>query len=147
MDDRTKLIIQLWNANKSASEIAKQIGVTKNSIIGKIARLRARNVELRTRLPLEKPESHRPIPLGRAIKLPLRLVEGGPPHKSTVVEGTRFVTLLGLTPRSCRYVVSDDTVDAVYCGATRTSKSYCTAHAELCYVKVKPCNSRTRSRR
>ena len=39
---------------------------------------------------------------------------------------------------SCRYIISVDTAFSVrYCGHDRKRGSYCTAHAELCYLPPK----------
>lgn len=147
MDEETQEIVRLWNTNMSASQIAKRLGVTKNSVIGKISRLRAKGVYLRVREESSKP-TKKPNPLlpDRAIKLSSVSVGGHVHHTPVLAIGTQFVGILDLKPSSCRYVVSDDAADGVYCGATRTHKAYCAAHAALCYVKEKSCNSRTRSR-
>ncbi|SCY99001.1 GcrA family cell cycle regulator [Microvirga guangxiensis] len=45
-------------------------------------------------------------------------------------------TLFKLRPRQCRYVISDDGTEAVFCGATAPEgSSWCPWHKQLVYVK------------
>lgn len=53
--DRVAFLKELWSEGLSASQIAQKIGVTKNSVIGKINRLRA------NKLQPTKPARRKPI--------------------------------------------------------------------------------------
>ena len=157
MSPDTEKLVALWNSGMTATEVGKALGITKNAVVGKVNRLRAKGVFMRMRQPpTPKPERapRPPRPPKPKKPRPEKVVRLTPPAlvcvpvPDPVVDKTsRFVTLLELTQQSCRYIVSKDTEETLYCGAPRTRKSYCTAHAALCYVKDKSCNSRTRSRR
>jgi len=46
--------------------------------------------------------------------------------------------IMQLTPNACRYIVAEDAHrGALYCGGPQQYKSYCAAHAQLCYTPVK----------
>lgn len=153
MDDK---LIALWNNGLSAAQVGEALGVSKNAIMGKINRLRAKGITLRARPASEATKEkrqardarrHRSVALSPKLpRVHAPPVPPTPPAPPTAPSDTQFISLLDLLPWSCRYVVSPTPVGALYCGAPKTKGSYCTAHAAICYVKEKPCNSRTRSR-
>lgn len=105
----TDKLVEMWNSGLTATEIGKELGVTKNAIIGRVNRLREKGVGLRTR---SEPEAFMP--------------------KSNI-------TILELKDTSCRYILNTDTSSAVYCGKPKEHNAYCKAHAELCYRRIDQC--------
>jgi hypothetical protein len=48
------------------------------------------------------------------------------------------VTLMELTYKHCRYIVgSNKARGTLYCGEEKGNRSYCTAHAKLCFYPIK----------
>jgi GcrA cell cycle regulator len=95
-------LIRLWGEGLSVSAIGTALGVSKNTVTGRIHRLRKAGVDIVRR---------------HAVK----------PYD-----------ILQLTPTACRYIVSEDPHrGALYCGDPQHYRSYCAAHARLCYTPVK----------
>lgn len=95
-------LIRLWGDGLPASAIGAALGVSKNTVIGRIHRLRKAGVNIARR---------------HAVK----------PYD-----------IMQLTPTACRYIVSEDPHrGALYCGDPQHYRSYCAAHARLCYTPVK----------
>jgi hypothetical protein len=64
-------------------------------------------------------------------------------------EAARHHTPLpSIGPRCCRYIVSDDTRDAICCGAPTTSElsSWCAYHARLVYEPRRSASERDKRR-
>lgn len=127
ISEETKQRVQeLWNKGMSGGEIGKELGITKNSVIGIIDRLRRKGFFVRVRgegtFKVKKP---RPL-----VKKPVKKV---PSEIGTPTD------ILGLTYRSCRFIVEDGTaVTTRYCNSRVHDKSFCKHHYDLCYVQVKP---------
>ena len=114
---------ELWPLGLSCSKIAKEIGVTKNAVIGKAHRLqllKRREVGARVFKPPRKPKPRRKrIPVSakpKPLPPPLRAPDCKP------------VTLMELGGCMCRYPVGD----GFYCGDA-TDKTFCIWHAARCY--------------
>ena len=112
-DDKIKKLKKLWTAGKSTAEIAKTLGMSKNSIIGKVHRL-----EL----------SARPSP----IKVERAPVKKAPPKKVGVVR------LIDLRLNTCRWPIGDPREDDFhFCGEqTVTGKPYCLKHCQEAYLNM-----------
>lgn len=121
-------VCELWNAGKTGGEIGSELGITKNSVVGIVDRLRRSGVEVRIR--------------GTGtfkVKKPRPLVRK--PQNDTArpknVPGVP-TDILGLTFRSCRFIVeSGNELTTKYCNKRIYQKSFCREHHDLCYVPVK----------
>jgi GcrA cell cycle regulator len=127
-------------AGLTCSQIAAEIGVTRNAVIGKIHRLglgpgRAaaapgRACPPRTRRPRLRTQREllRLMGLNPAIAGDL----GSP---ILAVESTRPCSLLELAPNTCRWPLSDPGAPGfAFCGNDQASGfSYCAAHARMAY--------------
>ncbi len=125
----------------TCSQIAAEIGVTRNAVIGKIHRL-----GLSPGRPAAQPARSCP-PRGRRPRLPsprqmLRLVYADAPGiaegtgtQSEVIDSTQRCSLLELTQNTCRWPVSDPgAADFSFCGNdAHTGFPYCAAHARMAY--------------
>jgi GcrA cell cycle regulator len=126
----------------TCSQIAAQIGVSRNAVIGKIHRLglspgrppggAARSCPPRARHP--RAASHRRV-------LRLMWSEGAPVAETgmpTAVESVQPCSLLDLANGTCRWPVSEPagrgSADFAFCGnATIEGVSYCAGHARMAY--------------
>lgn len=151
-------IIDLWNVQKlTMTEIANEIGVTRNVISGLIDRLRKRGISLaqRTNHPHPNKGKRRSMkikvtekeirtltarrqrtfarPTEMARKTQFEIDETTPTSIKT------SCTLLELTHNSCRFIVNDpkSKIGALYCGAMIDYRSYCAEHYRLCYQPSK----------
>ena len=121
-----------FGAGLSCSQIANEIGVSRNAVIGKLNRLglsRGRN-----------PAAPRARSSGGSIRRPqvltqrllLKAVFASAPPADDVVS-SEPCSLLNLAPRKCRWPISD-AVDFTFCGNTTIDgMSYCAGHALMAY--------------
>ncbi len=123
----------------SCSQIAAEIGVTRNAVIGKIHRLGlspgrpaapARSCPPRARPPRLSPQR-------QFLRLMLTQAPSvaGEEAEPAPVENMQRCSLLELAPGKCRWPVGDPcTADFAYCGNEAVAGfSYCGGHARLAY--------------
>jgi GcrA cell cycle regulator len=125
----------------TCSQIAAEIGVTRNAVIGKIHRLglspgRPAGAMARS----SPPRVGRPR-ISTQRKL-LRLIYADAPSIAieaaldcTVVDSAEPCSLIDIAPGKCRWPVGDpSTADFVFCGnAAADGFSYCAGHARMAY--------------
>jgi GcrA cell cycle regulator len=122
----------------SCSQIAAQIGVSRNAVIGKIHRLGLQPVR-----PPGAPGRVSPHRVRRSrTQSPLRLMfsEGAPVSEAATaaVESTQPCSLLDLPHGKCRWPLSqcksDAAADFVFCGNEAIpGLSYCAGHTRMAY--------------
>lgn len=146
-DERIETLRRLWNDGLSASQIAAQLGgVTRNAVIGKIHRLglsgrvkapKAARSPQRRASPARGPAVQRVMAVGSAAVKVVEQEAPAPlavlPAEGEVVPLHARLTLLELTPNSCRWPVGDPADDTFgFCGApTCGTDTYCKAHTAL----------------
>lgn len=119
-DETRKKVLRLWQENRSGSQIAAELGVSRNAVLGVVKRHKDKGNALRG-----------PLPWANRIQKPKpveRLFDYATPPSG--------VTLMGLRHASCRYIVREEET-AIYCGRDKTSGPYCADHYALCYRPVK----------
>jgi len=138
--ERVELLTGYLQAGYTCMQIARQIGVTRNAVIGKLNRLglsRPARPTART----EAAENPR-VPRPRAItqRQILRAVHAETPRVVAAVPAPTVVsiercTLLELDRGKCRWPVSEpDAKDFLFCGnAVVAGLSYCSGHARMAY--------------
>jgi len=154
MSERNENIIELWNKEYSAREIAKHLGVTKNIVIGVVTRARNSGSGLIVRPKLEGPAdcglrgrkdrvSHKKRPGAdpvKAVSMPKLFQK---PLKNEKAD-TRIVgiPLWELERRSCRYPTSRVDEQHYFCGDVTKdlTSSYCEKHHGVVWVKKKRLN-------
>lgn len=125
-EETRQRVLELWNSGLTGGEIGKELGITKNSVVGIIDRLRRKGFFVKSRgegtFKVKKP---RPLVI--------------PPIKETSsVIGTP-TDILGLRFRSCRFIVEEgDAKTTRYCNHRIYKQSFCKHHYGLCYVPIKP---------
>ena len=123
-DEKTEQLKAMWAEGASASAIGREIGVSKNSVIGK-----ARRLSLEAR----------PSPIVRVKKKKPRV------PKPKVRERARISDVIQLTSQMCRWPFGNpDEEDFYFCGRTvALGKPYCEEHCSIAYVAKS--NSRDRA--
>ena len=148
MNERNAEIIRLWNLEIPSKDIAAQLGITKNAVIGVVTRERESGRGLITRS--MKPGScqnmknekrpHKKRPGAEQIKVrtmpKLFQIEAVPEKRQTKVLG---VALDDLGHHSCRYPTSRVSDQHYFCGEpTRdAATSYCAIHHPIVWLKRK----------
>jgi len=163
IDDK---MIELWQKGHTAKHIANELGLTRNTIAGKLhrfkisGRIEKKNVD--ERLFIIKERSRR-ANAGRSPELtkqktpevslykiedkliPLAKVNADPVgnsvnfvfHKEEPAPVGEPVKFEQLTSKSCRYVINKGNVkDFLFCGQPKERGSYCEEHAKLCYYTI-----------
>ncbi len=110
-DEKIKNLKKLWQKGATTAEIAKKLGLSKNSIIGKVHRL---NLETR------------PSPIKKTA--PVKKA------KETKTTNER-IGIMELKLNTCRWPIGDPTDDDFhFCGKnTATGKPYCAEHCAMAY--------------
>ena len=114
-EDKIKKLKKMWQAGKATAEIAKTLGMSKNSIIGKVHRLNL---------------TARPSPIKAEPA----------PKKKTPVKKVGIVRLIDLKINTCRWPIGDPKDDDFhFCGEqTVTGKPYCLEHCQEAYINMAP---------
>ena len=109
-EEKVKNLKKLWLKGASAAEIAKKLGLSKNSIIGKVHRL---NLETR------------PSPIKSKVLV----------KKTKTVQKPTRLGIMELKLNTCRWPIGDPTdEDFHFCGAnTVMGKPYCAEHCAMAY--------------
>lgn len=117
--EKIKQLKKLWLKGKSTVEIGKELGISKNAVVGKVHRL-----ELAARPSPIKREVKKSVPKQRVIKKDLK---------------PQNITLMDLKLNSCRWPIGDPKDDDFhFCGADSvTGKPYCAEHCKLAYTSLK----------
>jgi len=125
----------------SSSQIAAEIGVTRNAVIGKLHRLglapgRTAGGQARTCPPRARRPRHSPRrALLRLMFAQTPSIAGGAATQVGHVESARLCSLIELPPRTCRWPVDNaDASGATFCGnESLDGHSYCVGHARMAY--------------
>ncbi|MBQ8870944.1 MAG: global cell cycle regulator GcrA-like protein [Alphaproteobacteria bacterium] len=133
---------QMWKEGLTTNEIAKRLGVSKNSIVGKVHRL---NLKARPS-PIKKKEE---ITATEVTETKEEVVkQSNTPIKKITVASVNILTtkktkkdsclkLTDLDNHTCRWPIGDPKDDNFcFCGKTiRSGQTYCEEHAAIAYVK------------
>jgi hypothetical protein len=166
MEDIDEKMIELWQKGHTAKHIANELGLTRNTIAGKLYRFKLsgridkKNID--ERLSNIKEQS-RKVNASRSPELakqktpevslykiedkliPLAKINTdfiGTPvnfvlHKEEPAPVGKPLRFEQLTSRSCRYIINNgDAKDFLFCGQTKERGSYCEEHAKLCYYTI-----------
>lgn len=147
-EDRIAVLKELRKQGYSASQIASRMGgVTRNSVIGKLARLGMTSARAQS-LSATMTATRRNV-----AKLKQAAMQAGTPrtrHKVRLAEIAHLpeetpppgpvVTFSALEPHHCRFPYGDPrSKDFGFCGCQKLAGSpYCPAHTRKAYVMVSP---------
>ncbi|MBQ4472179.1 MAG: global cell cycle regulator GcrA-like protein [Alphaproteobacteria bacterium] len=109
-DDKIKQLKKMWDKGATTAEIAKKLGLSKNSVIGKVHRL---NLE------------QRPSPIKKTTAV----------KKVKAVKKVERIGIMELKLNTCRWPIGDPTDDDFhFCGATTVAgKPYCAEHCAMAF--------------
>ena len=148
--ERIELLNRCFHAGLSCSQIALEIGVTRNAVIGKMNRLglsRPRDVVDRQleqrraaklahpKITASRPRRARPNIFAQHELLREAFPEPKPPAEDIPIHNGRGCTLLELGREKCRWPISTPgAADFCFCGNEPVEGlPYCPGHARLAY--------------
>ncbi|CAB5220063.1 GcrA cell cycle regulator [uncultured Caudovirales phage] len=151
-DENNAQIKELWVKGLTARQISVELGVTRNSVLGKLHRMRnsgllagnpmdERMKSMSSKKPgpseefnpiLERePQKLRPEPVPEPVNI---FVQTEAPQP--VAPPTKPIKFDKLTSKSCRFIVNrGDPKDFLFCGKVKKGRSYCDEHEKLCYYR------------
>lgn len=140
-DEMVEGLKKMWKQGLTTNEIAKNLGVSKNSIVGKVHRL---NLTARPS-PIKKKEDESAADKTEAAKpeaknikkITINPVEIKAPAPEKAPGGGTCLKLTELDNHTCRWPVGDPRDDNFcFCGKkVRGGQTYCEEHAAIAYVK------------
>ena len=149
-DEMVEDLKKMWKQGLTTNEIAKNLGVSKNSIVGKVHRL---NLTARPS-PIKKKEDV--DSLNKSVATPANTESGTPVVKTAkkaaadtvaadikpagfekTAGSSACLKLTELDNHTCRWPIGDPRDDNFcFCGKKiRSGQTYCEEHAALAYVK------------
>ncbi|MBR0974341.1 GcrA family cell cycle regulator [Bradyrhizobium japonicum] len=138
-NERIELLKQHFEAGLSCREIAADIGVSRNAVIGKLSRLnltRSRAVEdRRLERSLAPARATRAVPRLQYEMLATIYGETGAPVVAGPIDEANRCSLLELAENRCRWPISTPGADDFcFCGnSAPDGRSYCAGHSRLAY--------------
>ena len=117
-------LARMWGEGASAAEIGREIGMTRNAVLGKAHRLQ---------MPLHKTRTQARVGRRRKRIRPVAVV--GSPKPKPIETPARPCKLFELKRDSCRWPHGDPCDrDFYFCGAVSMAESpYCLAHHRMAY--------------
>lgn len=142
LTEEKKLIIrQLWMDCVTSGQIAAQLGVTRNTVMGYVSRNGLkRNAKLLVAKKKEKQNKPKKIePWSIMVLFKDKMVRK---RSVTITPEKRKIskkkTIFNLKQDSCRFIIGEvDGLNTQYCCLPKKVRSYCESHAEICYEKNK----------
>jgi GcrA cell cycle regulator len=133
--ERVELLKQHFEAGLSCRDIAAQIGVSRNAVIGKLTRLgltRGPTFEQQLQARERAPKS---VPRAQYRMLQVVYENGQPPPAvDAPITSERPCSLLELSPEHCRWPISTPEESFSFCGNTPLKgMPYCSGHTRLAY--------------
>jgi GcrA cell cycle regulator len=138
-NERIELLKRHFEAGLSCREIAADIGVSRNAVIGKLSRLnltRGRSVdECRLRDRNCAPRAPKAVPRLQFEMLASIYGEADAPAATAPIDEANRCSLMELGENRCRWPISTPGAeDFCFCGnAARDGQSYCAGHCRLAY--------------
>jgi hypothetical protein len=148
MSEKHDKIKELWTSGMTSGHIAKEMGISRNAVMGIVHRMReagqiaVRDIDKRMhhirletqRLEREKLASFEDIVRESPYEIETLVVPYEPSTPREVP--LTAIPFDKLTNRSCRFVINNGPAkDFLFCGKPKTDRSYCAEHQALCYYK------------
>ena len=137
-DELVARAVELFNKGWSCGTIAREIGGTRNAVLGKLTRMgHTRTKGEKATVTVERPRvTIRPV---NSNSNAMRVCEDVDPISVKLREievDSKLVSLFDLDDNGCRYPIGDP---VLFCGNPKiTGFSYCGPHANLCCRPARP---------
>jgi GcrA cell cycle regulator len=137
--ERVELLKTHFAAGLSCREIACEIGVSRNAVIGKLSRLSlTREKKPTTRRTRERKDGSRSVPRLQYRMLRKLFNETPPAEADQTINSEQRCSLLELSEEKCRWPISNPgEEDFCFCGnRPLESLPYCAGHSRLAYRRA-----------
>lgn len=132
--ERVDLLKTHFAAGLSCRQIAAEIGVSRNAVIGKLSRLGLTREKTGDELRPRKPRERRGRPVPRLQYEMLRQVYDETAFTDAPVVSEQRCSLFELSEERCRWPVNSENEAFAFCGNTPLAGlPYCTGHTRLAY--------------
>lgn len=132
--ERVESLRNHFAAGLSCRQIAAEIGVSRNAVIGKLSRLGLTREKTNGEARPRKPRERRGRSVPRLQYEMLRQVYDEPPFAEAPVISEQRCSLFELTKERCRWPVNSETEAFSFCGNTPLGGlPYCAGHTRLAY--------------
>jgi GcrA cell cycle regulator len=136
--ERVELLKSRFEAGFTCREIAQEIGVSRNAVIGKISRLSLsgrKRVSGRRSERKSSPNVRHPRVVGHRRILVARHATPQPPAEEVPIHNGRCCSLFELSKEKCRWPINKPgAVDFWFCGNKPVEGlPYCEGHARIAY--------------
>jgi GcrA cell cycle regulator len=131
--ERVELLKSRFEAGLTCREIAADIGVSRNAVIGKITRLNLSRADGVERMPEQARSPRAPRPRRASQRQLLRALRPALPPEPEPCSEHRC-SLLELSEENCRWPISSLGPAVWFCGNPRAKGfAYCAGHARIAY--------------
>ena len=134
---------KMWHEGLTTGEIGKRLGVSKNSIVGKVHRLqlsgRPSPIKKKDEISEEKAAPAKPAKEEKAAPVKAKEEKRPEPAKEEKFEPVaKIPSLTDLDNHPCRWPVGDPKDENFhFCGKkVKSGQTYCEEHANIAYVKA-----------
>ena len=134
--ERVELLRGHFDAGLSCREIAAAIGVTRNAVIGKLARLELTRGPARAKPRPDKTARERSRKSSPRLQYQIlqAVYENTLPLQEEPIASERRCSLFELSKERCRWPVNGDAEEFSFCGNTpMAGLPYCQGHTRLAY--------------
>lgn len=151
--DIAEKVAALWLDDKTGKEIAAEMGMSRNAVLGLIYRLRASGaIPIRDKdkdAVRKAPDGRKRSPRRRPAPKPKVERKPSRPRKLAPLPATELTELAwsapnphakrldALTFADCRFITSGVGLTALFCGRVKERGAYCAEHGAICYVDPK----------
>jgi hypothetical protein len=141
-------ILELWQKEMSGGEIASQLGISRNSVIGVVYRAKQNGESLRGSTfkkqkiksvkTVKEKVSKEVVQKVKQIKEKKKIEKICNPVEPVETPESYEVTMDGLMHYSCRFIVKEGNYETTkYCGKNKDQSSYCKEHYTICYTPTR----------
>ena len=130
-EEKLDLLRERWKEGVSAPAIAREIGATRNAVLGKVFRLRQAGENMSSRATPANPHRKRKAAKYRGIAKAVKKYRSQTPYLSLVsVPAGPGVPFLERRSFECAYITEGEGVESICCGSPVAphSPSYCDGH-------------------
>ena len=149
-DDNIKILVKMWQAGHTASEISRELKVvSRSAILGKLHRI-GKSGRVKPSKPVRVSTSRKTLKpsVPRSPRVAATPRPALPPIEPVPMADGSFATILTITDYMCKWPIGDPSKDEFkFCGRKTddAEEPYCKAHSSVAYQASRIRGSKTRA--